>query len=92
MTSLRTLRVDTDGAQLEVRHRGEGEPVVCTVRGVSHAENVELPDATHCMMQSNPMGPAELLATSSRAIPCARDRRQRRRHPGLQGDPLPGIG
>jgi hypothetical protein len=61
---------------------------VCTVRGVSHAENVELPDATHCMMQSNPKGAAELLATSSRAIPCARDRRQRRRHPGLQGDPL----
>jgi hypothetical protein len=44
------------------------------------------------MMQSNPKGAAELLATSSRAIPCARDRRHRRRHPGLQGDPLPGIG
>jgi hypothetical protein len=28
MASLRTLRVDTDGAQLEVRDRGEGEPVV----------------------------------------------------------------
>jgi pimeloyl-ACP methyl ester carboxylesterase len=28
MTSLRTLRVDTDGAQLEVRDGGEGEPVV----------------------------------------------------------------
>ena len=27
-TSLRTLRVDTDGAQLEIRARGEGEPVV----------------------------------------------------------------
>jgi pimeloyl-ACP methyl ester carboxylesterase len=29
---------------------------------VQHAENVELPDATHCMLQSNPKGAAELLA------------------------------
>ena len=29
---------------------------------VPHAENVELPGATHCMLQSNPKGAAELLA------------------------------
>jgi pimeloyl-ACP methyl ester carboxylesterase len=29
---------------------------------VPHAENVELPNATHCMLQSNPKGTAELLA------------------------------
>jgi pimeloyl-ACP methyl ester carboxylesterase len=29
---------------------------------VPDAENVELPDATHCMLQSNPKGAAELLA------------------------------
>ena len=29
---------------------------------VPHAENVELPDATHCMLQNNPKGAAELLA------------------------------
>jgi hypothetical protein len=63
---------------------------VCTVRCVPHADNVELPDATHCTMQSNPKGAAELLATSSGAIPCARDRRQRRRHSGPQGDPPAG--
>jgi pimeloyl-ACP methyl ester carboxylesterase len=29
---------------------------------VPHAENVKLPDATHCILQSNPKGAAELLA------------------------------
>jgi pimeloyl-ACP methyl ester carboxylesterase len=29
---------------------------------VPHAENVELPNATHCMLQSNPKGAADLLA------------------------------
>lgn len=36
-----------------------------------HAENVELPDATHCALQCNPRGAAERLATffSHHAIP-----------------------
>jgi hypothetical protein len=130
MTSLRTLRVDTDGAQLEVRDRGEGEPVVfihgsmpdeCAAvvkepalvkrfrvidyhrRGwgsssravgpVSIGQGVEdcrgilrqlRVERAHFAGQSS----GGAVPTSSRAIPCARDRRQRRRHPGPRGDRL----
>ena len=48
-------------------------PVYSALRGwVPHAENAELPDATHCMLQSNPKGRPNCWPASSRAILCTR--------------------